>query len=162
MSTYVIPGADAPAHELINFTPFVISDWRWNDTRVDPKAGSAEAFFMNVTSSPQAPVEARIGQYSKTKDGIKTVSTSNKISFYVEVTDDNGVKTLEPGSVVVAINMPHLAVPEKDQVLNMVFQTVSLLIPSIALSVAQTDQLGRLNYGILNPLDSEITRTTAV
>lgn len=81
------------------------SKWELVDTVESP--GKKEATYQYLTGDPEYPATIRIGIYENESNNSKTTSVSAKLSTYLKKTDDDGVITYHPWSVVVACNGPH-------------------------------------------------------
>lgn len=118
-----------------------------------------ETTYRKVTGNEEFPMSVRVGHYRNpgANDGIGQTNMSVKVqSFVQELDSDSNVVYTLPGHVVIATSMPgRSGVPDEDDLVELVGNALSWLIPIISGAVSQ-DALDELKFGVTTRMTDHV------
>jgi hypothetical protein len=127
------------------------------DTKIN--GASRETVYQKISGSEEYPMVVRVGFYPNpaANGGIGKTSISLKVNTFVEKVVSAATVWTLPGDVVLAINMPGTTLPDSDDVIVLVQNALSWLLPLVDgdFSVAAIDELrDGVTLGLLGHVDT--------
>jgi hypothetical protein len=157
-TTFAILNIDETVDTIANWLPFVLANWQFIETR-RVKDG-LESEYRGLSGDPLYPATRRIGVYvgKPTEAGIPTFNVSVRTTTYVSA--DDGVDVIyAPSSVVLAWNMPWLAVPDEADLMALLMNNLSFALPDVTSGSVTTGFLTKIQR-MISELDiSTVVRT---
>lgn len=119
------------------------------DTSTNGK-GERETLYQQSTGDKEFPLTARVGVYPNAlaDNGIGRTNFSTRVASFLQKVDDGDVEWTKPCHITIAGSMPGMtAIPDNDDVEEMLSLAFSLVLPVIAGIISQA-ALDDLSFGI--------------
>jgi len=149
-TTYLVSDFDNAVFLGRTTTMPIINNLKFADgvTAINAQGGEDTVYRFIGGSNPALPASLRIGNYPPTKPG-QSLNSSAKLRVSCLKTDGDGVESILPVEVVVAINDGTLGMLGRAAMANLVFYTVSSLVVATSHTAPSLDmtQLNALVRG---------------